>query len=124
MQKGIKATASLNPARPTASISAVQSQLLHPSWAAKQKLQQAVLAAEPAGRKIVFSDGGQTVVEPVAARVLQPGASVRKAEASKRNRDTAEVLHPSWAAKRAAAAQKVDLASAPRAQKIVFDDSS
>ena len=122
MQKGIEATSNaLRLPRPTASTSAVQPQSLHPSWAAKQKQKQAVLAAEPAGRKTVFSDDGQTVVEPFAARVLQPDASVRKAEASKQNKDRAEVLHPSWAAKRAAAAQKVDLACAPRAQKIVFD---
>lgn len=112
-------------ANQTASSRTGQSAPLHPSWAAKQMQKQALLTAAPAGRKKVFSDNGQTVTEALSAAVpvKQPTSADAKSEPGGRARgsSTAEALHPSWAAKRAASAQKVDLTSAPKARKIVFD---
>lgn len=89
-----------------------------------QKQKQALLTSAPTGRKTVFSDNGQTVTAApsAAAAEQQLGAAARKLPAAKPGRSTAEALHPSWAAKRAAASQKLDLTTAATGTKIVFDE--
>ena len=120
--------ASMSRSIPTQNVSHLSAQqaLLHPSWAAKQKQKQALLTAAPAGRKTVFSESDQSVVASVPHADVPPVKSAKPAgqrpAVKRKGPDKAEALHPSWAAKRAAAAQKVDLTSAPTAHKIVFED--
>lgn len=103
-----------------------QQKPLHPSWAAKQKQKQALLTAAPAGRKTVFNESGQSVTASLpdakvpSVKLAKPAG--QGPAVNQKGTDKAEALHPSWAAKRAAAAQKVDFTSAPKAHKIVFED--
>lgn len=125
-QKAFKPS-SLSRNMPTqrASDLSAQQKSLHPSWAAKQKQKQALLTAAPAGRKTVFNESGQSLTVSLPDAEVPPGKlakSAGQAPAVKQKADKAEALHPSWAAKRAAAAHKVDLTSAPTAHKIVFED--
>ena len=100
---------------------------LHPSWAAKQQQKQLLLSAAPAGSKIVFNDNGQSEALRLQSAAAQPAPSVKRPHSSSHSlptTDESRSLHPSWAAKRAAAAaaQQAKSMAPQRAQKVVFDD--
>ena len=82
------------------------------------------MTAAPLGSKTVFGDDGQVVAshQTPAAAVKVPKAEVKKPAASKGSAVQAEILHPSWLAKRAAASKLAELANGKKASKITFDD--
>ena len=100
---------------------------LHPSWAAKQQQKQVLLTAAPAGSKIVFNDNGQSEAPKLPFAAAQSAPIVRRPQSSSQLmplKDESQSLHPSWVAKRAAAAaaQQAKSLAPQKAQKIVFDD--
>ena len=114
------------PAARTIESNAASAVPVHPSWLAKQKQQQALVTAAPRGSKTVFSDDGQVV--PSVAAVTAPKVSGRqpsaavKPTAGKVHSAEAKNLHPSWLAKKAAAAKQAEFASTKTASKITFAD--